>query len=105
MRAGFEYYRTFPMNAEQNKVLSETKLPVPVLASGADIYPALGGDALGNFALDSTQRLAENVKDVIVPLSGHYIPEERPDFLIKELVKFFNELQNNERHLLHRSLS
>jgi pimeloyl-ACP methyl ester carboxylesterase len=91
MRAGFEYYRAFPINEEQNKVLSETKLQMPVLALGGDIYPALGGDAPGNFALDSTQSLTENVKGVIVPLSGHYIAEEQPDFLIKELVKFFNE--------------
>jgi pimeloyl-ACP methyl ester carboxylesterase len=91
MRAGFEYYRAFPVNAEQNKVLSETKLQIPVLALGGDIYPALGGDAPGNFALDSTQGLAENVKGVIVPLSGHYIPEERPDFLVEKLAEFFGE--------------
>jgi pimeloyl-ACP methyl ester carboxylesterase len=91
MRAGFEYYRAFPINAEQNKVLSETKLQIPVLALGGDIYPALGGDAPGNFALDSTQGLAENVKGVIVPLSGHYIPEERPDFLVEKLAEFFGE--------------
>jgi pimeloyl-ACP methyl ester carboxylesterase len=91
MRAGFEYYRAFPINEEQNKALSETKLQIPILALGGDIYPALGGDAPGNFALDSTQGLAENVKGVIVPLSGHYIAEEAPDFLVKELVKFFSE--------------
>ncbi len=91
MHAGFEYYKAFPLNAEQNKLLSETKLQMPVLALGGDIYPALGGDAPGNFALDSTLNLAENVKGVIVPLSGHYIAEERPDFLIRELTKFFNE--------------
>jgi pimeloyl-ACP methyl ester carboxylesterase len=91
MRAGFEYYRAFPVNAEQNKVLSETKLQIPVLALGGDIYPALGGDAPGNFALDSTQGLTENVKGVIVPLSGHYIPEERPDFLVEKLAEFFGE--------------
>jgi pimeloyl-ACP methyl ester carboxylesterase len=96
MRAGFEYYRAFPINAEQNKVLSETKLQIPVLALGGDIYPALGGDAPGNFALDSTQGLAENVKGVIVPLSGHYIPEERPDFVTKELFKFFGNSTNND---------
>jgi hypothetical protein len=26
-----------------------------------------------------------------VPFSGHWIAEERPDFLVKELVKFFGE--------------
>ena len=58
MRAGFEYYRAFPLNAEQNKVLSETKLQIPVLAIGGDIYPALGGDLPGNITLNSTQALA-----------------------------------------------
>jgi pimeloyl-ACP methyl ester carboxylesterase len=90
MRAGFEYYRAFPMNAEQNKALSETKLQIPVLALGGDIYPAFGGDAPGNFALDSTQGLAENVKGVIVPLSGHYIAEEQPDVVVKLLNNFFS---------------
>lgn len=28
MRAGFEYYRDFPIDAEQNKELSETKLQI-----------------------------------------------------------------------------
>jgi hypothetical protein len=71
MRAGFEYYRSFPVNAEQNKVLSETKLQMPVLAMGADIYPALGGDLPGNITLNSTQALAANVTTITVPLSGH----------------------------------
>jgi pimeloyl-ACP methyl ester carboxylesterase len=91
MRAGFEYYRVFPINEEQNKALSETKLQIPVLALGGDIYPALGGDAPGNFALDSTQGLAENIKGVIVPLSGHYMPEEQPQFVVEQLTKFFSE--------------
>ena len=91
MRAGFEYYRAFPLNAEQNKALSETKLQMPVLALGGDIYPALGGDAPGNFALDSTQGLAENVTGVTVPNSGHWISEEQPKFLVEQLTKFFND--------------
>jgi pimeloyl-ACP methyl ester carboxylesterase len=96
MRAGFEYYRAFPINEEQNKVLSDTKLQMPVLALGADIYPALGGDYPGNFILESTKGLAENIKGVVVPLSGHYIPEERPDFVTKELFKFFGNSTNND---------
>jgi pimeloyl-ACP methyl ester carboxylesterase len=91
MRAGFEYYRAFPVNAEQNKVLSETKLPMPVLAIGGDIYPALGGDLPGNVTLNSTQALAANVTGITVPLSGHYIAEEQPKFLVEQLTKFFGE--------------
>jgi pimeloyl-ACP methyl ester carboxylesterase len=89
MRAGFEYYRAFPIDAEQNKELSETKLQMPVLVLGGDIYPAVGGDLPGNFALNSTQLLAANVQGVTVPLSGHWIPEEQPDFVIEQLFKFF----------------
>jgi pimeloyl-ACP methyl ester carboxylesterase len=64
---------------------------MPALVLGGDIYPALGGDLPGNFALSSTQALAANVKGVTVPLSGHWIPEEQLDFVIKQLAMFFSE--------------
>lgn len=83
MRAGFEYYRAFPTNVEQNKEHATVKLPMPVLA--------LGGEYTGNAALTSMKSLANNVSGGIIPFSGHWIAEERPDFLIKELVKFFRD--------------
>jgi pimeloyl-ACP methyl ester carboxylesterase len=91
MRAQFEYYRAFPVNEEQNKETAKNKLTMPVLVLGGDIYPALGGDFPGNFVLTSMQSLAENVTGVTVPLSGHWIPEEQPEFLIEQLAKFFNQ--------------
>jgi pimeloyl-ACP methyl ester carboxylesterase len=91
MRAGFEYYRAFPIDAEQNKELSKTKLEMPVLALGGDIYPALGGNFPGNYVLNSTQAVAQNVRGVIVPFSGHFIPEEQPDFVVEQLTTFFSE--------------
>jgi pimeloyl-ACP methyl ester carboxylesterase len=90
MRAGFEYYRAFPIDAEQNKELSGNKLQIPVLVLGGDIYPAVGGDLPGNFALSSIQSLASNVSGVTVPLSGHWIPEEQPGFVIEKLARFFS---------------
>ena len=33
--------------------------------------------------------LAQNVQGITVPNSGHFIPEERPDFVIKLLNNFF----------------
>jgi pimeloyl-ACP methyl ester carboxylesterase len=35
------------------------------------------------------QALAANVTGVTVPLSGHFIPEEQPVFLVKLLNNFF----------------
>jgi pimeloyl-ACP methyl ester carboxylesterase len=34
--------------------------------------------------------LAQNVQGVTVPNSGHFIPEEQPDFLVKLLNNFFS---------------
>jgi pimeloyl-ACP methyl ester carboxylesterase len=64
---------------------------IPVLVLGGDIYPALGGDFPGNFALSSTQALASNVTGVTDPLSGHWIPEEQPQFVMDQLAQFFGE--------------
>ena len=83
MRAGFEYYRAFPINVEQNKEHANVKLSMPVLA--------LGGEYTSNAALTSIKSLAKDVRGGVIPLSGHWIAEERPDFLIEQLTKFFNE--------------
>jgi pimeloyl-ACP methyl ester carboxylesterase len=102
-RAAFEYFRAFPVDAEQNKESAKTKITIPVLALGGDIYPALGGDIYpalggdipGNFALSSLQSLATNVNGVTVLFSGHWIPEERPDFVLDQLSKFFGNSNND----------
>jgi pimeloyl-ACP methyl ester carboxylesterase len=97
MRAGFEYFRAFPIDAEQNKeTAANGKITTPVLALGGDIYPALGGDLPGNFAYSSLQSLAANVKGVTVPLSGHWIPEEQPGFVTDQLFKFFGNSTSSD---------
>ena len=85
MRAGFEYYRAFPITLEQNREHANVKLPMPVLALGGEF-------SFGSAALTSMKSLATDVRGGIVPFSGHWIPEERPDFLIKELTTFFREI-------------
>jgi pimeloyl-ACP methyl ester carboxylesterase len=95
MRAAFEHFRAFPIDAEQNKESAKDKITMPVLVLGGDIYPALGGDFPGNLALSSTQALAANVTGVIVPLSGHWIPEEQPEFVINQLSNFFGRNTTN----------
>jgi pimeloyl-ACP methyl ester carboxylesterase len=82
MRAGFEYYRALFDDVKQNIEYSKVKLPMPVLALG-------GKCSFGSAALDSMHMLATNVSGGIVPDSGHWIPEEQPQFLIKELANFF----------------
>jgi hypothetical protein len=38
----------------------------------------LGSNVTINYALYGMQQLAQNVTGIQVPLSGHWIPEERP---------------------------
>src|SRR6478672_1163357 len=89
MRAGFEYYRALPQDAIQNMNYSKTKLPMPVLALGGGYIPALGGNLTTPSVIYGMKILAQNVQTVIVPNSGHWIPEEQPQFFVKQLANFF----------------
>jgi pimeloyl-ACP methyl ester carboxylesterase len=93
MRAGFEYYRAFPEDAMQNQNYSQTMLTMPVLALGAGYIPAFGGIS-NPLPVLGMQQLAENVQGIIVPNSGHYIPEEQPQFVINQLSNFFGNTTN-----------
>ena len=88
MRAGFEHYRAFPQDAIQNQNYSKTKLTMPVLAIGGANSP-VGGTINTSGVVYGMKMLAQNVQGIIVPNSGHWIPEEQPDFVIKVLDNFF----------------
>jgi pimeloyl-ACP methyl ester carboxylesterase len=81
MKAGFEYYRSFFENATQNREHAKTKLKMPVLALG-------GEHSTGMLMLKMMQAVAENVQGGVVKECGHYIAEERPDYLIEQLLLF-----------------
>jgi pimeloyl-ACP methyl ester carboxylesterase len=97
MRAGFEYYKAFPINAEQNKEIAKSPITTPVLALSGDVYPALGGDIPDNLIYSSLVPLAKNVTGLTVRLSGHWIPEEQPQFLVDQLFKFFGGSSNSTK--------
>jgi pimeloyl-ACP methyl ester carboxylesterase len=82
MRAGLEYYRAIFDDIKQNREYSRVKLPMPVLALGGEC-------SFGAAALDSMCLLATDVRGGIVADSGHWIAEERPDFVVDQLFKFF----------------
>jgi pimeloyl-ACP methyl ester carboxylesterase len=89
MHAGFEHYRAFPQDAIQNQNYSKTKLTMPVLALGGEYIPTLGGKIAMPTVIYGMKILAQNVTGIIVPNSGHFIPEEQPQFLAEQLLKFF----------------
>lgn len=83
LRGGFAHYRAIPQSKDQIVELSKTRLTQPVLA--------LGGEAcLGPLVKVLADQVAVNVTGGIVEKCGHWIPEERPDYLAEQLVKLID---------------
>lgn len=89
MRAGFGFYRAMEQDAADNRAaIAEGKLQMPVLAIGGAVsYPH--GRGRGATCGESLKRVATDVRALVAPESGHFLPEEQPEFLLKELLDFF----------------
>jgi pimeloyl-ACP methyl ester carboxylesterase len=81
MTAGFNYYRALLEDADFVASLSGKRLTMPVLTIGGEhsaadhLYKALEGRSD-----DITNKIAKG--------SGHYVPEEMPEFTVKQIVRF-----------------
>jgi len=85
MQAGFEYYRAIPASMRQNQAYAARgplKLPAAVFGSDTPIGPAM---------TEAMKKLCDDVVADIVPGSGHYIPEEQPDWLFERLSAFLGD--------------
>ncbi|HYV52860.1 MAG TPA: alpha/beta hydrolase [Candidatus Eisenbacteria bacterium] len=67
------------------------KLTMPVLAVGGANSPVGGPNITTSSVVYGMKILAQNVQGIIVPNSGHWIPEERPDFVIRMLDNFLGD--------------
>jgi pimeloyl-ACP methyl ester carboxylesterase len=85
MRGMLGYYRAVLKDMEQNRLLMERKIAVPVLALGGDV-----GSAPDLF--ERMKPLGVDVKGGTIANSGHYIPEEQPEALAAEIVRFVSTL-------------
>jgi pimeloyl-ACP methyl ester carboxylesterase len=91
MRSGFEYFRASQIDAILNNQTSRSNLTIPILALSGEFSPFGDGDSKPNHSLESAKRLAKNVSTVLLPSSGHWIPEEQPGPLAGLIINFFNE--------------
>jgi len=83
MHAGFEHFKAFSQDAEDNKIFARTKLTMPVLAVG-------GGRSFGATQAVVMRNVAVNVREAVVPNSGHWLMEESPTYtvnLIRDYLK------------------
>lgn len=87
MQAGFNLYRATPQDVADNQAfLAQGKLEIPVLCYGGAL-----GRGRGKTAIESWRRVADDVRGGVVEDCGHWIPEERSDWVAEELRAFFDE--------------
>jgi pimeloyl-ACP methyl ester carboxylesterase len=83
MSASFDYYRALKADVPQFRAMAAHKLPMPVLAIGAERGVGSG--------VASFRPVAEHLREVIIPASGHHIPDDQPQALAQVLGAFFAE--------------
>ena len=83
MRAAWAYFVSFPQAAKDFARLSQTKLTMPVLSIGGD---KANGEALGK----QVKLVATNARSVVLPNTGHWVMEERPQETMDALLAFLD---------------
>jgi pimeloyl-ACP methyl ester carboxylesterase len=84
LRAGLEFYRTFPQIAQWNEShIEPTDLPI-VLGAG----DRATAHALAATAADLGRKGAKNVSTEIISDSGHYVADEQPDQIVALITKY-----------------
>jgi pimeloyl-ACP methyl ester carboxylesterase len=82
MHAGFEQFKAFDQDAIDNKALvAQGKLTMPVLAVG-------GEKSFGPLMATIMRFAATEVREAVVPDSGHWVMEENPDATIALVTDF-----------------
>ena len=82
MRAAWSYFESFQKAAKDFAQFSRTTLTMPVLSIGGE---KANGDALGR----QMRLVATNATIVVLPDTGHWLMEERPQETIDALMTFF----------------
>jgi pimeloyl-ACP methyl ester carboxylesterase len=91
MYTRFEYYQAIPDDEVQNMNYSKTKIPLPVLGLGGGYTQAFGGNITMPAVIYGMDKVARNATGIVVPNSGHWIPEEQQKFLSEQLTKFVTQ--------------
>jgi len=84
MRAGFELYRAFEQDSEDNRaaLARHGKLTMPVLGLHGQI------SLFGEVTERMIRELCEDVTVLAVPEAGHWISEENPEGLVDIIIQF-----------------
>jgi pimeloyl-ACP methyl ester carboxylesterase len=81
LRAGFEWFRAFPKDLKDNAEYIKTRLPMPVLAVGAQ-------GSLGDLVPNQIRRYATDMTGIVIEDCGHWIYQEQPQQILERLRQF-----------------
>jgi len=84
MRASMAHYGALWTDLEHNKENAKTPLEMPVLALGGEM-------SFGDLALESARKIAKDVRGGTIPRCAHWVAEEQPEALTREMLAFFGE--------------
>ncbi len=91
MHSAFAQFLSIPRDVEDNKVSVTTKLTMPVLAIGA-------AKAFGANVAIIMRNAAENVTEVMIPNSGHWLMDEQPTATITAVHTFLDQKTTTQPH-------
>lgn len=85
MHGGFAQFAAFDQDVLDNKAsVGHGRLQMPVLAVGGD-------HSLGSTMAYIMRFAADNVREVVIPDSGHWLMEEQPKATVAAIVEFLSE--------------
>jgi hypothetical protein len=96
MRAGFEVFRAFDQDVQDNR-RRNGKLAIPVLA----VFGVIS--TTGPRADEMMREVADNVTGLCASNAAHWIAEENPEALTAGLLRFLTSAETNESNCSHTS--
>jgi pimeloyl-ACP methyl ester carboxylesterase len=81
LRGSFGWYRALDTTIAQDQQRKTRRLTIPVLAIG-------GAMSFGDLVADALRAVADDVQNVILPATGHFVAEESPEELLTALTGF-----------------
>ena len=81
----FGVYRDMLTTVDQTAPLAKNKVQTPVLAVG-------GASSLGATIAEQMRQVAQNVEESVIENCGHFVPEEKPEELVRRFRAFSSSL-------------
>jgi pimeloyl-ACP methyl ester carboxylesterase len=81
LHGSFQLYRAFSTTSAQNEKRKTRRLAMPVLAMS-------GAESSGDMVVQTMKLVADDVRSLIIPSTGHWLAEQAPNEVLDELTTF-----------------